>query len=147
MASTSYNFLDMLREASTDAADKTFKLQFEVVYGGQSSFAGISFDRYLPTTVVVVSVLVAFNFFRSALLACLGDVHFLLPFTCFIDKFSDNLQQSKRVFPRQQSASSRFHAARCFSLPGASFSLSQLCHQAGPSLNSSAQGWSSKRLL
>jgi hypothetical protein len=89
MPSTSYNFLDMLREASTDAADKTFKLQFEVVYGGQSSFAGISFDRYLPTTVVVVSVLVAFNFFRSALLACRGDVH---PFCCHLRVSSTSSQ-------------------------------------------------------
>ena len=63
----SYNFLDMLREASTDTAKKSFKLEFESVYGGQSSFAGISFDRYLPTAIVLVSVLVAFNFFRFAM--------------------------------------------------------------------------------
>jgi len=65
----SYNFLDMLREASTDTATKSFKLEFESVYGGQSSFAGISFDRYLPTAIVLVSVLVAFNFFRHVLLS------------------------------------------------------------------------------
>ncbi len=64
MFHSSYNFLDMLRELSTDK--KSFKSQFEQSrFGGQSSFAGISFDRYLPTTIVVVSVLVAFNFFRS----------------------------------------------------------------------------------
>jgi hypothetical protein len=67
----------MLREAggSRDSTKKSFKLQFENVYTSQSSFAGISFDRYLPTTIVVVSVLVTFNFFRSVLfppLSCLS---------------------------------------------------------------------------
>lgn len=64
---SSYNFLDMLRElstASTDKAKKSFNLQFEAVWGGQGSFAGISFDRYLPTAIVFVSFLVTFNFFR-----------------------------------------------------------------------------------
>ena len=62
----------MLREAggSRDSTMKAFKLQFEIVYGNQGSFAGISFDRYLPTTIVVVSVLVMFNFFRSVYLLC-----------------------------------------------------------------------------
>jgi hypothetical protein len=55
----------MLREVSSDKAKKSVNLQFEAVYGGQGSFAGISFDRYLPTTIVVVSLLVTFNFFRS----------------------------------------------------------------------------------
>ncbi len=64
---SSYNFLDMLRElstVSTDKAKKSYNLQFEAVWGGQGSFAGISFDRYLPTAIVVVSFLVTVNFFR-----------------------------------------------------------------------------------
>ncbi len=80
----------MLREVSSVNSKKYFKLQFETVYGGQGSFAGISFDRYLPTTIVVVSVLVAFNFFRSEnLYFCLHSArHFRLSHCNFYSKMS-----------------------------------------------------------
>lgn len=92
----SYNFLDMLREVSSVKSKKYFKLQFENVYGGQGSFAGISFDRYLPTAIVVVSVLVAFNFFRSECLHLPHSSSFYFPYS--LSFVSQLLQQNERVF-------------------------------------------------
>ena len=86
----------MLREVSSDKAKKSVNLQFEAVYGGQGSFAGISFDRYLPTTIVVVSVLVTFNFFRSHNL-CFSSTHFLLRGSC---AFSDNFRSKMSAYFR-----------------------------------------------
>jgi hypothetical protein len=108
---SSYNFLDMLRElstASTDKAKKSFNLQFEAVWGGQGSFAGISFDRYLPTAIVFVSFLVTFNFFR------LHNV-LLLPSNPVCRSLALSqvfLQQNERVFQRKRSEPSGFYAAR-----------------------------------